>query len=106
MGIILHKELSGNLQSSTQIKPRGNDETISTSVEADKPSIRCIDASQYAVSNLQNRNLYSDSKKMTLPSPNNLNDAYWDELKETNGEKDLEAHYTNAKPFVKTLPQN
>ncbi|GJS93646.1 hypothetical protein Tco_0800614 [Tanacetum coccineum] len=45
MNIILHKKLYGNLQSSTKIKPRGNDETISTSVKADKPSIRRIDAS-------------------------------------------------------------
>ncbi|GJY25482.1 hypothetical protein Tco_0400208 [Tanacetum coccineum] len=105
MSIILHEILSGNLQSSTKFKPRVNDETISTSVKADKPSIRRIDASQYAVSNLQNRNLFSESKKMTLPSLNHLNDDYWDELKETNGEKDLEAHYTNAKPLGKSLPR-
>ncbi|GKA90428.1 hypothetical protein Tco_0812298 [Tanacetum coccineum] len=30
---------------------------------------------------------------------------YWDELKETNGEKDLEAHYTNANPIGKALPR-
>ncbi|GJU38778.1 retrovirus-related pol polyprotein from transposon TNT 1-94 [Tanacetum coccineum] len=29
---------------------------------------------------------------------------YWDELKETDGEKDLEAHYTNVKPLGKALP--
>ncbi|GJY39459.1 hypothetical protein Tco_0425823 [Tanacetum coccineum] len=105
MSIILHKNLSRNLQSSTKIKPRGNDETISTSVKADKPSIHRIDASQYAVSNLQNKNLFSKSKKTTLPSPNHLNDDYWDELKEIDGEKDLEAHYTNAKPLGKAFPQ-
>ncbi|GJW71799.1 homeodomain-like protein [Tanacetum coccineum] len=37
--LIPTKKLSGNLQNSTKIKPRGNDETISTSVKADKPSI-------------------------------------------------------------------
>ncbi|GJV64684.1 homeodomain-like protein [Tanacetum coccineum] len=105
MSIILREKLSRNLQSSTVIKPRSNDETISTSVKADKPSIRRIDASQYAVSNLQNRNLFSESKKTTLPSPNHLNDDYWDKLKETDGEKDLEAHYTNAKPLGKALPR-
>ncbi|GJW77199.1 hypothetical protein Tco_0138881, partial [Tanacetum coccineum] len=42
---------------------------------------------------------------MTLPSSNHLNGDYWDELKETDGEKDLEAPYTNAKPLGKTLPQ-
>ncbi|GKA39531.1 reverse transcriptase domain-containing protein [Tanacetum coccineum] len=42
---------------------------------------------------------------MTLPSPNHLNDDYWDKLKETDGEKDLEAHYTNAKPLGKAFPQ-
>ncbi|GJT64045.1 ribonuclease H-like domain-containing protein [Tanacetum coccineum] len=52
-----------------EIKPRVNDEMISTYVETDKPSIRRIDASQYAISNLRNRNLFSDSKKTTLPSP-------------------------------------
>ncbi|GKA19733.1 hypothetical protein Tco_0699648 [Tanacetum coccineum] len=105
MSIILHEKLSRYLQSSTVIKPRSNDETISTSVKADKPSIRRIDASQYAVSNLQNRNLFSESKKTTLPSPNHLNDDYWDKLKETDGEKDLEAHCTNTKPLGKALPR-
>ncbi|GJS30149.1 reverse transcriptase domain-containing protein [Tanacetum coccineum] len=105
MSIILHKKLSGNLQSSTKIKPRGNDKTISTSVKADKPLIHRIDVSQYAVLNLQNRNLFSESKKTTLPSPNHLNDDYWDELKETDGEKDLEAHYTNENPIGKALPR-
>ncbi|GJV06906.1 hypothetical protein Tco_1344562 [Tanacetum coccineum] len=75
MSIILHEKLSRNLQSSIVIKPRGNDETISTSVKADKPSIRRIDASQYALSN------------------------------ETNGEENLEAHYTNVKPLGKALPR-
>nr|GEW41934.1 hypothetical protein [Tanacetum cinerariifolium] len=92
MSIILHKKIFGNLQSSTKVKPRVNDETSSTSVETDKPSIRHIDASQYIVSNLQNIKLFFESKKMTLPSLNHLNDDYWDELKETDGEKDLESH--------------
>ncbi|GJR62602.1 hypothetical protein Tco_1504764 [Tanacetum coccineum] len=43
MSIILHEKLSGNLQSSIEIKPRVNDETISTSVETDMPSIRLGD---------------------------------------------------------------
>ncbi|GJX32546.1 hypothetical protein Tco_0242401 [Tanacetum coccineum] len=38
MSIILHERLSRNLQISIEIKPRVNDETISTSVKADKPS--------------------------------------------------------------------
>ncbi|GJU37740.1 hypothetical protein Tco_1186094 [Tanacetum coccineum] len=102
MSIILHRKLSGNLQSSTEVKPRINNETISTSIETNKPSIRRIDASQYAVSNLQNKNLFSESKKMTGNSSTRLNDDHWDELKETNGEKDLEAH---AKPLGKALPR-
>ncbi|GJR87714.1 homeodomain-like protein [Tanacetum coccineum] len=105
MSIILHRKISRNLQRSIIIKPRVNDETISTSVKTDKPSIRRIDASHYVVSNLQNRNLFSNSKKVTLPSLNHLNDDYWDELKETDGVKDLEAHYTNAKPLGKALPR-
>ncbi|GJW31685.1 hypothetical protein Tco_0051717 [Tanacetum coccineum] len=40
MSIILREKLSRNLQSSTVIKPRSNDGTISTFVKADKPSIR------------------------------------------------------------------
>ncbi|GJR29031.1 homeodomain-like protein [Tanacetum coccineum] len=105
MSIILHEKLSENLQSSTEIKPRINDETTSTSVETNMPSIRHIDASQYTISNLQNRNLFSNSMKTTLPSTSRLNDDYWDELMETDGEKDLEAHYTNATPLGKALPQ-
>ncbi|GJX63479.1 retrovirus-related pol polyprotein from transposon TNT 1-94 [Tanacetum coccineum] len=76
MSIILHQKLSGNLQSSTEIMLKVNDETICTSIEADKPSIRRIDGSQYA-----------------------------DELKETDGVNDLEAHYTNAKPLGNALPR-
>ncbi|GKC74533.1 retrovirus-related pol polyprotein from transposon TNT 1-94 [Tanacetum coccineum] len=72
---------------------------------AEKPSIRRIYASQYAISNLQNRNLFSESKKTNLPSPSHLNDDYRDELKETNGEKYLEAHYTNIEPLGKALPR-
>ncbi|GKB07477.1 homeodomain-like protein [Tanacetum coccineum] len=105
ISIILHEKLSWDLRSSTEIMPRVNDEMISTSVKIEKLSMRHIDASQYAVSNLQNRNLFSESKKMTGRSPSHLNDDHWDELKETNGEKDLEAHYTNAKPLGKALPQ-
>ncbi|GJU08468.1 reverse transcriptase domain-containing protein [Tanacetum coccineum] len=41
--------------------------------------------------------------KTTLPSTSRLNDDYWDELMETDGEKDLEAHYTNATPLGKAL---
>ncbi|GKC92242.1 reverse transcriptase domain-containing protein [Tanacetum coccineum] len=67
MSIKLHEKLSGDLLSSIVIKPRVDDETISTSVEIDKPSIR-------------------------------------HELKETDGGKDLEAHYNNAKPLGKALP--
>ncbi|GKA27342.1 reverse transcriptase domain-containing protein [Tanacetum coccineum] len=105
MSIELHEKLFRDLRSSTVIKPRVDDETISTSIETDKPSICHIDASQYTVSNLQNRNLFLESKKTTGPSPSRLNDDHWDELKETDGEKDLEAHYTNAKPLGKTLPR-
>ncbi|GJU25850.1 hypothetical protein Tco_1164471 [Tanacetum coccineum] len=42
MSIILHGKLSGNLQSSIEIKPRVNDETIFASVETDKPLIRLL----------------------------------------------------------------
>ncbi|GKD11542.1 reverse transcriptase domain-containing protein [Tanacetum coccineum] len=42
---------------------------------------------------------------MTRRSPSRLNDDHWDELKETDGEKDLEGHYTNAKPLGKALPR-
>ncbi|GJV61417.1 hypothetical protein Tco_1467517 [Tanacetum coccineum] len=72
MSIELHEKLSRDLRSSTIIKPRVDDETISTSVETEKPSIHHIDASQYA---------------------------------ETDEGKDLEAHYTNAKPLGKALPR-
>ncbi|GKF95859.1 hypothetical protein Tco_0288594, partial [Tanacetum coccineum] len=44
MSIILHRKLSRNLQSSTEVKPRVNIEPTSTSVETIIPSIRRIDA--------------------------------------------------------------
>nr|GEW00943.1 hypothetical protein [Tanacetum cinerariifolium]GEZ58488.1 hypothetical protein [Tanacetum cinerariifolium] len=104
INIIFHERLSRNLQSLIEIKPRVNDEMISTSVKAKKPSICRIDDSQYAILNLQNRNLFFESKKSTLPSPSNLNDDYYDELKEGNREKDPEAYYIDAKPLGKTVP--
>ncbi|GJW57839.1 reverse transcriptase domain-containing protein [Tanacetum coccineum] len=42
---------------------------------------------------------------MTLPSSSHLNDESWDELKEIDGVKDLEAYYTNAKPLGEALPR-
>ncbi|GKB52625.1 hypothetical protein Tco_0903378 [Tanacetum coccineum] len=105
MSINLHEKVSRDLRSSTKIMPNANDETISTSVEADMPSISRINASQYVVSNLQNRNLFSESKKTTEPSPSRLNDDHWDELKETNEVKDSEAYYTDAKPLGNSIPR-
>ncbi|GJT76175.1 reverse transcriptase domain-containing protein [Tanacetum coccineum] len=58
------------------LKTTVNDETNSTSVETGMLSIHRIDASQYV-----------------------------NELKETDGEKDLEAHYNNSMPIGKALPQ-
>ncbi|GJZ97965.1 reverse transcriptase domain-containing protein [Tanacetum coccineum] len=40
-----------------------------------------------------------------LASLPGTNDDHWDKLKETDDEKDLEAHYTNAKPLGKALTQ-
>nr|GEW89718.1 hypothetical protein [Tanacetum cinerariifolium] len=105
MSIILHENLSGNLQSSIEIMPNSNDEMNSTSVETETPLIRCIDASQYAVSNLQNRNLFSESKKTSEFSPRHSNDDNWDKSKNTDGENDLEAHNTNAEPLGNALPR-
>ncbi|GJQ96123.1 hypothetical protein Tco_0007262 [Tanacetum coccineum] len=48
MSVILHKKLSGNLQSSTKIMPRVNSGTTSTFVATNMPLILRIDASQYA----------------------------------------------------------
>ncbi|GJR17425.1 reverse transcriptase domain-containing protein [Tanacetum coccineum] len=59
MSIILHEKLCGNLQSSTAIKLRINDETISTSVKADKPSIHPKDLEAY----------YTDAKPLGKALP-------------------------------------
>nr|GEU64508.1 hypothetical protein [Tanacetum cinerariifolium] len=86
MSIILHEKLSENLRCLTEIMLNTNDEMIYTYVEADIPSICCIDASQYVVSNLQNRTLFSKST-------------------ETDEVKDLEAYRSNAMPLRKALPR-
>nr|GEV07717.1 hypothetical protein [Tanacetum cinerariifolium] len=86
ISIILHEKLFRDLRSLTEIMPNANDETISTFLKIDMPSICRIDASQYAVSNLQNKNLFLESNKKVGPSLNHLSEDYWDELKETNGE--------------------
>nr|GEW01199.1 hypothetical protein [Tanacetum cinerariifolium] len=104
MSIILHEKLFRNLQNLTKIMPNTNYEMISTSVKADTPSKRSIDASQYAVSNLQNRNLFFESKKTSEPSPSRLNDDNSDESKNTDEENNLEAHYTNTEPLGKAFP--
>ncbi|GJZ45449.1 hypothetical protein Tco_0593045 [Tanacetum coccineum] len=107
-----HSNLIKKIQASTNFALRNQEasikaleiQTISTSIEAGMPSIRRINASQYAVSNLQNRNLFSESKKTTGPFPSRLNDDNWDELKETDEVKDLEAYYTDTKPLGNSIP--
>nr|GEW28484.1 hypothetical protein [Tanacetum cinerariifolium] len=49
--------------------------------------------------------IYKIETYTSEPSPSCLNDDNRDESKNTDGENDLEAHYTNAEPLGKALPR-
>ncbi|GJW37415.1 DNA-directed DNA polymerase [Tanacetum coccineum] len=69
MSKVLQERGFGSLPSLTEINPRDQVKSISTTIEADSYSTRRIRSSQYAVSTGQNSTLLYKSRQMTVPFP-------------------------------------
>ncbi|GKA54500.1 hypothetical protein Tco_0753449 [Tanacetum coccineum] len=79
MGKVLQERGFGSLPRSTEINPRDQVKSISTTIEANSYSIRHIGSSQYAVSTGQNSTLLYKSRKTTVPFPSRLDNHYCEE---------------------------
>ncbi|GJZ64558.1 hypothetical protein Tco_0620979 [Tanacetum coccineum] len=85
MSKVLQERVFGSLPTSTEANPRDQVKSISTTIEADSYSIRCIGSSQYAVSTGQNHTLMYETRQMTIPFPCCLNGYYCEEKKGSYG---------------------
>ncbi|GJR99396.1 hypothetical protein Tco_0315905 [Tanacetum coccineum] len=73
MSKVLQERGFGSLPSSTEVNPRDQVRSISTTIEADSYLIRRIGSSQYAVSTGQNHILMYETRQMTILFPRHLN---------------------------------
>ncbi|GKC64026.1 hypothetical protein Tco_1096624 [Tanacetum coccineum] len=71
---VLQVRGSGSLPSYTETNPRDHVKSISTTVEADTPSIRHIKPVRYAVSSHQNRMQFIKPNQSIIPFPSRLID--------------------------------
>ncbi|GKD45532.1 hypothetical protein Tco_1270177 [Tanacetum coccineum] len=76
---------------------------ISTTIEADKSSIRRIGSNQYVVSTGQNSTLLYKSRQMTIPFPSHLDNHYCEEEKGNYRPKFTKAY--GASHINNTIPQ-
>ncbi|GJY04771.1 hypothetical protein Tco_0370711 [Tanacetum coccineum] len=74
MSKVLQERGFGSLPSSTEVNPRDQVKSISTTIKADSCPISRIRSSQYAVSTGQSRTLMYETIQMTIPFPSRLND--------------------------------
>ncbi|GKA18295.1 hypothetical protein Tco_0698132 [Tanacetum coccineum] len=74
MSKVLQERASGNLPSLTETNPRDHVKSISTNVDADCLSIRCIKFPQYGVSTHQNNNEVFLKQQMAVPFSSCLTD--------------------------------
>ncbi|GKB79259.1 putative reverse transcriptase domain-containing protein [Tanacetum coccineum] len=100
---VLHEREFGSLPSSTEINPRDQVKSISTTIEADSYSIRRIRSSQYDVSTGQNSKLLYNSRQTTIPFPSRLDNHYYDEEEGNYGPKFVEAY--GASHINDTIPR-
>ncbi|GJT75725.1 mitochondrial proton/calcium exchanger protein-like protein isoform X1 [Tanacetum coccineum] len=105
MSKVLQEKGFGSLPSSTETNPRDHVKSISTTVEADMTPICRIGSSQHAVSAQQNSKLMYESRRMTIPFPNRLNDCYYDEKKGSYGLQCLDAYSYGATRVDDSLPR-
>ncbi|GKE55003.1 hypothetical protein Tco_1490159, partial [Tanacetum coccineum] len=87
MSKVLQERASGNLHSLTETNPRDHVKSISTNVDADCLSIRCIKFPQYGVSTHQNNNEVFLKQQMAVPFSSCLTDYCW-----SNEEESKELH--------------
>ncbi|GJR56195.1 hypothetical protein Tco_1406716 [Tanacetum coccineum] len=87
MSKVLQERVFGSLPSLTEINPRDQVNSISTTIEADSYSIRRIDSSQYAVSTGQNSTLLYKSRQITVPFLSRLDNRYCEEEEGNYGPK-------------------
>ncbi|GKB33689.1 putative reverse transcriptase domain-containing protein [Tanacetum coccineum] len=109
MSKVLQERGFGSLPSSTETNPRDQVKSISTTIEADSNSIRCIGLNQYAVSTGHNSTLLYKSRQTTVPFLSRLDNHYCEE--EGNyGPKFMKAygasHINNAIPQKEKDPES
>ncbi|GKB14332.1 hypothetical protein Tco_0848255 [Tanacetum coccineum] len=77
---VLQERGFGSLPGSTETNLRDHVKSISTTVEADTPSIRRIDPSRYAVSSPQNKTQIFKPNRLVVPFSSRLIDDSYDEM--------------------------
>ncbi|GJU77710.1 hypothetical protein Tco_1274780 [Tanacetum coccineum] len=80
MSKVLQERGSESLPGSTKTNPRDHVKSISTTIEADTPSIRRIESEQYAVLDLQNKTQFFKPNQSTIPFPSRLTNDYYKEM--------------------------
>ncbi|GJX20486.1 hypothetical protein Tco_0223163 [Tanacetum coccineum] len=101
---VLQERGFGSLPSSTDVNPRDQVKSISTTIEADSYPIRRIGSSQYAISTGQNRTLMYITRQMMIPFPSRLNGYYCEEKKGSYGPKFSKA-YSEASHINNSIPR-
>ncbi|GJS46891.1 hypothetical protein Tco_0597012 [Tanacetum coccineum] len=71
---------SGSLSSSTETNPGDHVKSISTTIDADTPSIRRINLNRYAVSSLQNMTHIFEPNRSVVPFLSRLSDDTYEEM--------------------------
>ncbi|GJT55792.1 mitochondrial proton/calcium exchanger protein-like protein isoform X1 [Tanacetum coccineum] len=92
MSTVLHERGFGSLPSSTEVNPRDQVKSISTTIEVDSYPIRRIGSSQYVVSTRQNRTFMYKTRQAMIHFPSHLNGYYYEEKKGSYGPQFSEAH--------------
>ncbi|GKC20789.1 retrovirus-related pol polyprotein from transposon TNT 1-94 [Tanacetum coccineum] len=82
----------GSLPSSTEMNPRDQVKSISTTIEADSHSIRRIGSSQYVVSTGQNSKSLYKSRQTTVPFLSRLDNHYCEDEEGNYGPKFAKAY--------------
>ncbi|GKB04214.1 mitochondrial proton/calcium exchanger protein-like protein isoform X1, partial [Tanacetum coccineum] len=103
MSKVLQERGFGTLPSSTETNLRDQVKSISTNIEADSHSIRCIGSSQYAVSTGPNSTILYKSRQITVPFLSRLDNHYCEE-EEGNYEPKFTKAY-GASHINNTIPQ-
>ncbi|GKA92716.1 hypothetical protein Tco_0814641 [Tanacetum coccineum] len=92
MSKVLQERGFRSLPSSTEMNPRDQVKSISTTIEADSHPIRRIGSPQYAVSTGQYRTLMYETRQTMIPFLSRLNGYYCDGKKGSYGPQFSEAY--------------